>query len=201
MDEATDVVRDETLAALQEALGRAVSEDERAVAISVVDEIVRFDEQPPSGAAAERIYISKGATWLPTGGKSVKAGNLWVNLGQVFEAVVSGTGAAFAFANNPIVGTLSALVACKKLVGAATVNLSEDDAFVMWATWTCENLGQPVDAEHIRDVANAEAKKAGSPKVFTAQEVTQSLDNLERIKAVTMTDGEWETTESIVVKT
>jgi hypothetical protein len=167
----------------------------------ILRDCVRFEEGSPSAARMDRAYIVKEAGWMPRSGKSVKPGNLRFNLGKLLEASVSGVGAYIASLANPIFGVFTGIVAFRSLLSAATVELTEDDAWVLWAAWCCQQKAGPADAASIEASVHEEAKRVGHPSRMSQAEVLASLKRLEKIGGLHCIDGEWEVVETVVVKT
>jgi len=179
-----------------------LTEQEKTAVGQLLHDCVRFDEQPPPTAGLERVYIEKSEKWVPRSGKSVKAGNLRFNLGKLLEAGVSGAGTYFTSLVHPVFAIFTGIVVLRNLVKAATVDLTDDDAWVLWAIWDCEQRGKDCTVAAIQSSITEEATRVGSPTRMTLEEVQAGLDRLEKIRAARKgTDGMWEVIESVVVKT
>lgn len=200
MSTAADVeLRQEVRSELERLLGRPIASDEQECVNEVLGAVAHFDVEPADGAKVERVSIDKGPTWVPLSGRSVKPGNLRLNLGKLFETVVSGAGVYFTALTNPIFAIFTGLVACRMLVRAATVNLTSDDAFVMWAAWRAEQQGEAVTAATVLAAVDAEALRVGYSSRLSMPQVVASLERLERIGAVVANRDTWQTRESVVV--
>jgi hypothetical protein len=196
----TDALKEDVLLGLaHEAAG--VRAEDRARVDQVISNFVRFEEGTAPTPSLERIYISKGPRWIPSSGKSVKPGNLRLNLGKLFETLVSGVGVGLGAASHPIFAVFAGIVALRSLVKASTIKLTQDDALIAWATWTCEQRNLEASTQNIQALANDEATRVGYPSRLTLEEATVSLENLQRINAVRKQEETWEMIESVVVRT
>jgi hypothetical protein len=168
----------------------------------VVSEFASFSTEPPTaGPGFDRIVLKKDAAWLPASGKSVKAGNLRFNLGKLFESAVSGAGVYFTAVTNPIFAVFTAIVAVRSLVKAATVDLEERDAWVLWAVWMTQGQGNTVDEAAILASIREQGQRYGHDVEMSPGEVAVRLGRLEKINAIRLRGGEWEVIETIVVAT
>lgn len=168
---------------------------------ALLSRFTSFEADAPADQGYERILLIKDPAWFPESGNSVKPGNLRFNLGTLFEAIASGVAAGFSV-GTPIVAVLTGLLAIRQLIRAATVDLSDRDALVIWSLWSCERRGDPATIEMIRSRALAEAAQVGSATRPSAAEIEHSLDRLARLGTVRQAkDGTWETREAVTVRT
>jgi hypothetical protein len=196
-----DLLSEEVRDGMTAALGRPLSAEESAAVDYLVHACARHEPDEPIDQGLERIEIKKDAQWVPASGKSVKPGNLRFNLGKLFEVVVSGIGVAAGAAVHPILAVLSGLVAVRSLVGAASVELKETEALVIWALWRVEQDGGKREPEKVLEYASREAERVGDSRRMSLAQVEASLMVLEKIRAVRHKGEEWSTTETVVVKT
>jgi len=200
MEEPTEILADEVVSALTSA--DAVPETRLQEARDVVGEFTSFEEGEGGVAPGyERILLKKDTAWLPGKSKSVKAGNLRFNLGKLFESAVGGAGVYFTALIHPIFAVFVGIVALRSLVDAATVELEERDAWVVWAAWTGSQRGELGDAPTILQRLRAEGERLGTDVTMTVEELSARLARLEKIGAVRLEDGEWRVIETVQVRT
>jgi hypothetical protein len=196
--DAQEALAEEVDESLRKLLGDSIDHD---AVRKMVLQFSSFEESKPSGSELERVYLRKDSKWLPTSGKSIKPGNLRFNLGQLFEAIVGGAGAATSALTSPILGALVGIVAARKLVEAATIDLDQDDASVLWAVWLCKQKGQVTNVSAIHSALMEECARLGEDTRETEQAVAASLRNLARVGTVRESNGAWELLEMITVET
>ena len=195
-----EVLAEEVSAAVGEALPIAdpVAED----AAAIVMEFTAFDtEALPDVPGFDRIVLKKEASWLPASGKSVKAGNLRLNLGKLFESAVSGVGVYFTAVSNPVFAVFTAIVALRSLVKAATVEIEERDAWILWAVWVTAGHGEAADEQGILRSLHEQGQRYGHAVEMSPDELRMRLGRLEKIRAIQSRSGEWEVIETLVVTT
>jgi hypothetical protein len=167
----------------------------------VLSEFADFSESADTGPGYDRIVIKKDSKWLPMSGKSVKAGNLRFNLGKLFESAVSSAGVYFTSVAHPIFAVFTGIVALRSLMKAATVEIEERDAWVLWALWISQQHSGASDSATILQRLNEEGQRYGKAIDMSVKEVETRLERLEKIRAVRLRDGQWGVVEAVIVST
>ena len=167
----------------------------------VINDYVRFDPVPMPTEMLERVYIEKDHRWIPTSGKSINPGNLMLNLGKLFESIVSGVGAYLTAPVNPFFAVLCGIVAFRSLIGAATKELTQDDALILWAISTCEQKGKQIIDKNILKIANDENIRVGNKERLSIEAIRAGLERLENIHIVIKEKDQWYLVESVFVST
>lgn len=175
----------ELIEAAATALEREYGGSHRALAPGVVQ--VLADITPPETQfLMEMITMRPGAGG---GGRSVKPGNIRLNLRKMIVALAGGTLTAVGIASAPWMAVLGALVIWDSVYSCLGADLDDGAASVAWTLWKHADDESTVAKEGLIDVVNAErAKHNQNP--LTPQQVRQSLWTLEKMRCISTSKGD-----------
>lgn len=137
---------------------------------------------PPEKNAAEFFLI----TMHPSGrggGKSRKAGNIRINMGKFIEALSAGALTAVGAVQMPITIPLAIIVLWNSIWRCVDVELSENDAAVIYVMWMHKDSNQEVEEAQLLGHINTHLHKYGRTPL-TWQDVKHSLKVLESIGTI-----------------
>lgn len=118
------------------------------------------------------------------GGKSIKAGNIVLNMRKLVKAIAEGTFAAISSYTYPWLGILGFILLWESLREAAQIDLSENDAVVIWTMWSLRDKENDVVSENgLLDKVNDHLSNYNRVSIVQ-EDIDFSLINLEKIKCI-----------------
>jgi hypothetical protein len=117
------------------------------------------------------------------GGRSMKPGNIRLNMRQLITALANGTLAAVGAFQVPWTAVLGALVVWDGLYSAASVDLSERDASVMWTLWISCDDNRTVSSQGLLQLVNAERDRCGRV-LLSDMELQDALERLKKMRSI-----------------
>ena len=118
------------------------------------------------------------------GGKSVKAGNITLNIGQLMEATASGAFAIVGSYQIPWLAPMAFIIIWNSLWRAVEIELTENDAAIIWSMWVYrDRVSNEIPDIDLLDTVNRHLKKYVRPAI-TQKDLEYSLNNLEKIKVI-----------------
>ncbi len=118
------------------------------------------------------------------GGKSIKAGNIKLNIKKLFEAVANGAFAITGAVQVPILTPMAFLILWNSLWKTIEVPITENDAAVIWAMWVYRDREKnEISNTGLLDIVNKHLMKY-ERSLITQNDLNYSLDNLTRIKSI-----------------
>jgi len=157
------------------------SSDAIAVAKIIMDEAIRVS--PPE----KEEFVIEYITMAPSGrrgGKSTKAGNIALNMRSLVDAVTNGAFAVVSSYQIPWLAPFALILLWNSLWRAAQVELSENDAALIWTMWVHRDRSNNEIAEvDLLDRLNEHLKKYSRTPV-TEKDLKDSLKALEKIQSI-----------------
>lgn len=161
------------------------------IAKIIMDEAIRV--APPEKEKFFLGYITISPSGR-RGGKSVKAGNIALNMRSLIDAVSNGAFAAVSSYQIPWLAPLALLLLWNSLWRSAQVTLSENDAALIWTMWVYRDRSNNEIAEAgLLDKLNEHLLKYSRNPV-TDKDLADSLNALEQIQSIKRsgrTPGNW----------
>lgn len=161
-----------------------------------------------TGTPTENDYpMSKWVVMNPIGGggggKSTKASNIKLNMGEFMEAVAKGvlTSTSCSVVPWPITAPVTALVIGRDLYRTAQLDITEDQAWVLYTIWRCKDCNGDVNEDELLDQCNYMFEDYKKPLLSQGQ-LRASLTELERIKTIERSPRDkrsWWLRESVTV--
>lgn len=146
-----------------------------------MDEAIRV--APPE----KEEFIIEYITMSPSGrrgGKSTKAGNIFLNMRSLVDAVASGAFAVVGSYQIPWLAPFALILLWNSLRRSAQVDLSENDAALIWTMWAHRDRSNNEIAEVcLLDKLNEHLKKHSRSPV-TGKDLEDSLRALEKIQSI-----------------
>lgn len=149
----------------------------------------------------DRIVVKKEERWLPSSGVSFRPGHVRFNLGALFEVIVSTAAAAVAATTSPPAAILAGILVIRSLVKCMEIQLTEDDALVIWAMWKCDQKGIPLQAQSVISCVNAEIESTKQREPMQASAVEAALDKLVRLSVLQNCNGNYIINDEVIVTT
>jgi hypothetical protein len=142
---------------------------------------------PPEGGFSDRMMEMTVLNAGRTSGKNYRAGNIKLDMSKFFASIVNG---ALTF-NGAITGYIPPRYACvlgaitlwKDLYSSATVELSADDAIVLWTLWNARDDKNCVEKNKLLTLVNEEVADS-SRKEITDKDLEKALSNLKKIRCI-----------------
>jgi hypothetical protein len=130
----------------------------------------------------DRVGIKRGRGGTG-GGRSIKSGNITLNIGKLLEATASGVFTVISAAQAPMTIPFAALLLWCSLWRTAEVRISETEAAVLYVMWMRKNSDRDVVEEGLLDHCNAHLRKYERP-VLSLRDIRRALNKLESIKTI-----------------
>ena len=157
------------------------SEDANEIAKIIMDKAVRVS--PPE----KEEFVFKYIIMLPSGrrgGKSIKPGNIFLNMRSQMDAVANGAFASISSYQIPWLAPLAFILLWNSLWRAAQVGLSENDAALIWVMWVHrDRCNNEIAEAGLLDKLNEHLKKYSRAPV-TDKDLKDSLRKLEQIQSI-----------------
>lgn len=154
---------------------------------SVALEIVRHFVTVSPPEAEITTEITRDLMTLRPGGhlgaRSVKPGNVKLNMRKLVAAVAGGVFTTVGVLQVPWTAVLGALVVWDTLYSAATLELSEREAAVMWTLWQLKDENHTVSDAGLLEYVNATRKQFGRNEL-SRQELKDALTKLEQMGTI-----------------
>jgi hypothetical protein len=143
---------------------------------------------PPEKRGLYTEFVTANSFSGRGGGRSVKAGNIRLNISKLFEAVSAGVFTTISVAAAPWAIPFAALLLWKSLWNVAEVPLSESEIVVLWTLHKMKNLMKVVteDEEAILQEVNAHLSKYDREHISRG-DLRHALSNLLRIDSIERT--------------
>jgi len=117
------------------------------------------------------------------GGMSTKAGNIQLNLGKLMVALSKSTFTTIAVQKTPWLLPLGALIIWTELWATAKIDVSENDASVIFSMWIYKDSEHTIEDSKVLSVVNKERAKYGQT-LLSSSEISRSLKALESIGTI-----------------
>ncbi len=118
------------------------------------------------------------------GGKSVKAGNITLNMGRLMEAAANGAFAVVGSYQIPWLAPMAFIILWNSLWRAVEIEITENDAAIIWSMWVYRDReSNEIPDIGLLDTVNEHLKKYERPAI-TQKDLEYSLNNLEKIKCI-----------------
>lgn len=133
------------------------------------------------------------------GTTSIKPGNIVINFGKLFDTITSGV--LILAGASPWVAVLGALVVCKNLYSSSKLDITEDDASVVWALWLKSDDERTLPKSEVLGVVSVQRSKY-ERMPLSASEVNDSIARLIKMRCVAESrtrPDRWELRESVRV--
>lgn len=117
------------------------------------------------------------------GGKSAKAGNITLNMGALIDTIAAGTLTFVGAVQAPFTVPFAAIVLWNSLWRAAEVDLTENDAAVIYVMWTQKDKNHEVPKDGLLEQCNAHLAKV-QRQPLTQRDLAHSLRTLESIETI-----------------
>lgn len=144
---------------------------------------------PPEEEPPMMQYLTMDSLRNYNWGRSIKAGNIQLNIKKLVDAFPSMIEMAVSMAVDiPILKICAGLNLWKSLRNIATVEISKEQAFVLVALWKNCDYNQKIALEDGLDAANALCGRYGEPQ-FTEIKYNQVIDTLVRLGCINLNEG------------
>ena len=118
------------------------------------------------------------------GGKSTKAGNIVLNIRKLVEAIANGVFAAVSTYQVPWLGIFGFILLWNSLWSSAQVDLSENDAAVIWTMWVHrDRKNNEISDEGLLNKVNDHLAIYDRASI-TQKDMEFSIRRLEKIKSI-----------------
>lgn len=117
------------------------------------------------------------------GGKSVKAGNIILNMGALIDTVAAGALTVVGALQAPFTVPFAAIVLWNTIWRAAEVTISENEAAVLYVMWTQRDKNHEIPKEGLLERCNAHFRKV-QRQPLTQRDLAHSLRTLEGIETI-----------------
>jgi hypothetical protein len=118
------------------------------------------------------------------GGRSVKAGNITLDLRKLMEAVSNGTFAIVSSYQIPWLVPLAFIILWNSLWRNVEIEITENDAAIIWSMWVYRDReSNEIPDNGLLNTINEHFKKYGRQEI-TPKDLEYSLNNLEKIKCI-----------------
>ena len=118
------------------------------------------------------------------GGKSVKAGNILLNISGLMEAVANGSFAVVGSYQIPWLAPMAFIILWKSLWRNAEIEISENDAAIIWAMWVYrERETNEIAEDKLLEVVNSHLNKY-ERSALTQKDLNHSLNSLNNIQCI-----------------
>ena len=118
------------------------------------------------------------------GGKSTKAGNIVLNIRKFVEAIANGAFTIVGIYEVPWLGILGFILLWNSLWSAAQIDLSENDAAVIWTMWVHrDKKNNEISDDVLLNKVNDHLVKYGRASI-TQKDIELSIKHLEEIKSI-----------------
>jgi hypothetical protein len=118
------------------------------------------------------------------GGKSTKPGNIILNIRKLVEAIANGAFAAVSAYQVPWLGVFGFILLWNSLWSSAQVDLSENDAAVIWTMWVHrDKQHNEITDEGLLNKVNDHLAKYARASI-TQKDMEFSIRRLEEIKSI-----------------
>ncbi len=151
-----------------------------AIATELIDTIATF--RPPEKERGVMHYVTMNRGGLG-GGYSAKPGNIRLSIGKLCLALSKSTFTTVAVQKLPWLLPLGALIIVTELWAAAKIDVTENDASVLFAMWMYKDSEHTIENSRVVEVVNRERAKYGQ-NLLSTLEVSRSLSALESIRAI-----------------
>ena len=136
------------------------------------------------------------------GGKSVKPGNIVLNIGSLIDGIANGVFTVASACQVPWLAPFGLLLLYRSLHKASTVELSENEATVFYSMWVfrdrkCNEISQKKLISYINGLLNKYNRKS-----ITQKELDISINKLEKIGCIVKSDlnsNSWYLRERVAV--
>ncbi len=132
--------------------------------------------------------------------KSVKPGNILLNIGELFEAVSNAVFLVISVVAAPWAIPFAIVKLCREISRCIQITLREQDAAVAWTIWRHKDADNSVHVNDLLALVNEEFEKHGRPSI-SEHELNDSLEKLETIKCIIHPKGDlhrWKIRERVV---
>lgn len=162
------------------------SKDAKDAAQIVMDEAIRVSPPEKEEFVFEYITMSPSGR---RGGKSTKAGNIALNMRSLVEAIANGAFAAVSSYQIPWLAPFAFILLWNSLWRSAQVELSENDAALIWTMWVHRDRSNNEIAEDgLLDKLNEHLDKYSRSPV-SGKDLEDSLKALEQIQSIKRSKG------------
>jgi len=129
------------------------------------------------------------------GGRSRKLGNIKLNINELVDGVANGAFVIAGAIQVPILIPMAFIILWRSLKNITEVELSENDAGVIWAMWVYRDRSKNIIPNTgLLQIINEHFKKYERAPI-TQKDLESSLDNLVKIKSIkkskTSADNWW----------
>jgi len=118
------------------------------------------------------------------GGKSIKAGNITLNMGKLMEAISSGAFSLLGAYQVPWLAPMAFIILWNSLWRAVEVEITENDASIIWSMWVYRDReSNEIPNSGLLEIVNGRLRKYERSEI-TQKDLEHSLSNLEKIKCI-----------------
>lgn len=118
------------------------------------------------------------------GGRSVKAGNILLNIQSLSDAVANGAFAAIGTYQAPWVAPFALIILWNALRRAASIDLSDKEAATIYAMWTHrDRVANEIEKKDLLPKINLLLEKYNQPQM-DPQDLTEAIENLKTIGCI-----------------
>jgi len=164
----------------QQALSDVAGHSAEDTAEALIDNFTNITppERPP--VLRHMVTMDRGGRG---GGTSVKPGNFQLNLRRLTDAIASGVLVMSGATSAPWLLMLAAIVLWNRVWSELTIELSEDDAAVLWTLWKNRDEKNCVSLPNLLEVVNQE-RRLYSRDPMTPLQLEAALSTLQKIRCV-----------------
>ena len=122
------------------------------------------------------------------GGRSIKPGNITLNINNLFEAISSGVFTAISVSQTPWAIPFAAVLLWGRLLKNMQIQISENEAVVLWVMWKIRNSENIVNESDIKPAIDEHSLKYQRSTLST-KDVEFSLSRLCEISSIDKVKG------------
>jgi hypothetical protein len=149
------------------------------MALALVKEFATITAPEDSGTLGLVIMRTAGRG----GGRSAKPGNIAFDMPKLIKALSAGVLTTVAAFHTPWTAVFGAIILWDRLYAGACIDLSENEASVLWTMWQLRDEEGTVAHDGLLGSVNVERQKYGRTEL-SARELDDALGKLEEIATI-----------------
>jgi hypothetical protein len=147
--------------------------------------IITPPELPPPRVEIEMVRMHS----YGTSAESIRPGNVRLNMQKLVTAIAGGVLTGIGVVAAPWTVLLGGIVLWAAIRDAATIQLTEREAAVLWAMWKNKDSKDRVDDEKLEALVNKERAENGY-SALSKQEIDRAVDRLLQIGCIERASGD-----------
>lgn len=152
-------------------------------ATEIIDNFIKITPPEREDLRMDFILLRQGGRG---GGRSVKPGNLLLDMRKLMTAIASGVLTTVGIVGAPWTAPFAALLLWDRLWAGLNIEINEREAILLWVMWNNRDLNNQVFEEGLIEKVNAALESNGRPSI-SKQQMEDSLETLSKITAIERT--------------